>query len=320
MYSTTATDASNFVSSFNTSFYFIAIISLLLLIGLTVIMLYFVFRYNNKRNKTAIQIEGNTALEIIWTVIPILLSLAMFYYGWAGWKPMTKAPKDAINITSTARMWSFSFKYENGKQSPDLIIPVNTPVKIKLISLDVIHSLFIPAFRVKSDIVPGREKMMWFLPQTIGEYDLYCAEYCGLRHSYMNANVKVLSKEDFTTWYADSSTVIKEAEGAVPGSEGLRIMINQGCNACHSSDGTKIVGPSYLNLYGEKQVVIRDGKEVTVTVDDEYIKRAIFDPNSEIVKGYTKGLMQSYKAALRDDDIAKIIEYLKSLNDKKVRK
>jgi len=97
-------------------------------------------------------------------------------------------------------------------------------------------------------------------------------------------------------------------------------MINQGCNACHSSDGTKIVGPSYLNLYGEKQVVIRDGKEVTVTVDDEYIKRAIFDPNSEIIKGYTKGLMQSYKAALRDDDIAKIIEYLKSLNDKKVRK
>ena len=90
----------------------------------------------------------------------------MFYFGWAGWKPMTKAPKDAINITSVARMWSFSFQYENGKQSPDLVIPVNTPVKIKLVSLDVIHSLFIPAFRVKSDMVPGTEKMMWFLPQT----------------------------------------------------------------------------------------------------------------------------------------------------------
>ena len=316
MYSTTGIDASNFVATFNTSFYFITGISFLLLTGLTFIMLYFVFRYNNKKNKTAIQNEGNTLLEIIWTVVPILLALVMFYYGWAGWKPMTKAPKDAINITSTARMWNFSFLYENGKQSPDLIIPVNTPVKIKLISLDVIHSLFIPAFRLKSDMVPGREKMMWFLPQAVGEYDLYCAEYCGLRHSYMNANVKVLSKEDFTAWYADSSKVVKAEEGSAPGAEGLKIMINQGCNACHSSDGSKIVGPSYLNLYGEKQIVIRDGKEVTVTVDDEYIKRAIFDPNIEIVKGYPKGLMQSYKQALSDDDISKIIEYLKSLHGK----
>jgi cytochrome c oxidase subunit II len=316
MYSTTATDASNFVSTFNTSFYFMAIVSLLFLVGLTITMLYFVFRYNKKKNKTAVQNEGNTTLEIIWTAVPILLSLAMFYYGWAGWKPMTKAPKDAINITSVARMWSFSFQYENGKQSPDLIIPVNTPVKIKLISLDVIHSLFIPAFRVKSDIVPGTEKMMWFLPEKVGEYDLYCAEYCGLRHSYMNANVKVLSQADYTTWYADSSTVVKTGEVAAPGSEGLKIMINQGCNACHSTDGSKIVGPSYLNLFGEKQVVIRDGKEVTVTVDEEYIKKAIYEPNSEIVKGYPKELMQSYKGSLTDSDIAQIIEYLKTLNGK----
>jgi len=316
MYSTTGIDASNYVSTFNTAFYFIVGISLSLLILLTFSMLYFVFRYNRKKNKTATQIEGNTLLEILWTVIPILLSLVMFYFGWAGWKPMNKPPKDAINITSVARMWSFSFMYENGKQSPDLIVPVNTPVKINLISLDVIHSLFIPAFRIKSDMVPGREKIMWFLPQREGEYDLFCAEYCGLRHSYMNANVKVLSNEDYTAWYADTSAVLYAAEESVPGSEGLKIMINQGCNACHSSDGTKIVGPSYLNLFGEKQVVIRDGKEVTVTVDDEYIKRAIIDPNSEIVKGYPKGLMQSYKDALSDDDLSKIIEYMKSLNDK----
>jgi len=316
MYSTTPVDASNFVSSYNIAFYLIAGISLFLLAGLTIIMLYFVFRYNKKKNKTATQNEGNTRLEIIWTVIPIFLVLIMFYYGWAGWKPMTRAPKDAMNITSVARMWSFSFIYENGKQSPDLIIPVNTPVKIKLISLDVIHSLFIPAFKVKSDMVPGREKMMWFMPQTVGEYDLYCAEYCGLRHSYMSSNVKVLSQENFNTWYADSAAFLEEPEGSVPGSEGLKIMINQGCNACHSSDGSKIVGPSYLNVFGEKQVVIRDGEEVTVTVDEEYIKKAIYEPNVEIVKGYPKDLMQSYEGVLTDDDIAKIIEYLKSLNEK----
>jgi len=213
-------------------------------------------------------------------------------------------------------MWSFSFIYENGKQSPDLIVPVNTPVKIKLISLDVIHSLFIPVFRIKSDMVPGREKMMWFLPQSVGEYDLFCAEYCGLRHSYMNANVKVLSKDNFTSWYVDTSAVIKVAEGSFPGSAGLGIMNAQGCNACHSSDGSKIIGPSYLNLFGEQQVVIRDGKEISVKVDEEYIKRAIFDPNSEIVKGYPKGLMQSYKGSLSEDDVLKIIDYMKSLNEK----
>jgi cytochrome c oxidase subunit 2 len=315
MYSTTGIDASNFVSTYNTAFYVIAGISLFLLIGLTLTMLYFIFRYNRKKNKTATQNEGNTRLEIIWTVTPVLLVLVMFYYGWAGWKPMTKAPKEALNVQSVARMWSFSFIYENGKQSPDLVVPINTPIKINLVSLDVIHSLYIPAFRVKSDMIPGREKVMWFLPQREGEYDLYCAEYCGLQHSYMNSTVKVISKDSFDSWYADTSAVVNVAAESLPGSEGLSIMVSQGCNACHSSDGSKILGPTYLNLFGEQQVVIRDGKEVTVTVDEEYIKKAIYDPNSEIVKGYPKDLMQSYQGTLSDEDIDKIIEYLKTLNE-----
>jgi cytochrome c oxidase subunit II len=316
MYSTTATDASNFVSSYNIAFYSIAVISLILLIGLTVTMLLFVFRYNKKKHKVAVQNEGNTRLEIIWTVTPVILVLVMFYYGWAGWKPMNKAPKEAMNVTSIARMWSFNFVYENGKQSPDLIVPVNTPVKLKLVSMDVIHSLFIPAFRIKSDMIPGREKMMWFLPQEIGQFDLYCAEYCGLRHSYMNSNVKVLSQADYNKWIADSVPVAATPEKSAPGAEGLKIMITQGCNACHTSDGSRLVGPSYLHLFGEKQIVIREGKEVPVTVDEAYIKKALYEPNAEIVKGYPANLMQSYKDILKDDDIAKIIEYLKSLNEK----
>jgi cytochrome c oxidase subunit 2 len=316
MHSTTGIDASNYVSTFNTAFYFMVGVSLIFLIGLTIMMLYFVFRFNKKKNKVATQIEGDNRLEILWTVIPTLLALVMFYFGWAGWTPMNKAPKDAMVVTSVARMWNFAFQYENGKESPDLIVPVNTPVKIKLISVDVIHSLFIPAFRIKSDMVPGREKMMWFLPQREGVYDLYCAEYCGLQHSYMESKVKVLSQDEYKKWYVDTTAVVTVAEASSPGSEGFAIMKVKGCNACHSSDGTKIVGPSYLNLFGEQQIVIRDGKEVPVKVDEEYIKKAIFDPNSEIVKGYPKGLMQSYKGSLSDVDIEKIIEYLKSLNEK----
>jgi len=316
MYSTTGIDASNYVSTFDTAFYFITGISLLFLIGLTFLMLYFVFKYNKKKNKTATQIEGSNLLETVWTIIPTLLALAMFYFGWEGWKPMTKVPKDAINITSEARMWNFNFTYDNGKQSPDLIVPVNTPVKINLVSLDVIHSLFIPAFRIKSDMVPGRTKVMWFLPESEGTYDLFCAEYCGLRHSYMNAKVQVLSKEKYQSWYGDTTSVSKLAESSVPGSAGMAIMKAQGCLVCHSSDGTKIVGPTYLNLFGKKEVVTRDDKDVTITVDDDYIKRSIYEPNADIVKGYPKGLMQSYKGKISDADIAKIIEYFKSLNEK----
>lgn len=316
MYSTTGIDASNYVSTFNTAFYFIVGISLFFLIGLTFLMLYFVFRYNKKKNKTATQIEGSNLLETVWTVIPTLLAMVMFYFGWEGWKPMSKPPKNALTITTEARMWNFTFAYDNGIRSPDLVVPVSTPIKINLVSLDVIHSLFIPAFRIKSDIVPGREKIMWFLPEREGIYDLFCAEYCGLRHSYMSAKVKVLSKDKFATWLKEGPPEEKPAEAAAPATQGLSIMKTQGCLACHSTDGSKIVGPTYLNLYGSKQVVIRNGKEETVTVDDAYIKQMILDPNDQYVKGYPKGLMQSYKGKVSDEDITKIIDYLKTLNEK----
>ena len=220
MYSTTGIEASNYVSTYNTAFYFIAGISLLLLIGLTCTMLYFIFRYNKKKNPHATQIEGNTGLEIVWTIIPIILALVMFYLGWAGWKPTSKPPKDAMNVTAVARMWNFLFIYENGKQSPDLIVPVNMPVKINLVSMDVIHSLFIPEFRIKSDIIPEREKFMWFLPEIEGKYKIFCAEYCGLQHSYMHSTVNVMSQDKFKTWYAESAKPVTVARKCSSGSCG----------------------------------------------------------------------------------------------------
>jgi cytochrome c oxidase subunit 2 len=216
-------------------------------------------------------------------------------------------------VTATARMWNFSFRYENGKESPELVVPVNIPVKVNLVSIDVLHSLFIPAFRLKSDMVPGMDKMMWFLPQREGQYDLYCAEYCGLQHSAMTTVVKVLPPEEFQDWYADTAFVAADTGGKELGSDGLAILQKNGCNACHSSDGSKIVGPSYLNLLGKQQVVVRDGKEVNVTIDEEYIHRAIYEPNVEIAQGYPKGMMQSYKGTITEEEIAKIIEYLNTL-------
>ena len=154
MYSSDVTQASNFVQGVDMAFLVILGISFFFLIGLTVVMLVFIYKYNNKKNPKATQIEGSVKLEIIWTVVPFLLTMLMFYYGWAGWKPMQKAPEDAMEITVYGRMWNFSFEYENGRRTDTLFLPKDQPVKLNLVAMDVLHSLYIPAFRVKQDMVP----------------------------------------------------------------------------------------------------------------------------------------------------------------------
>lgn len=304
--------ASNFVTGVDNAFMLILGISFFFLIGLTLVMVYFVYKYNNKKNPVATQIEGSTKLEIIWTVIPVILVLIMFYYGWAAWTPMKNPPKDTFNIKVVARMWNFTFEYENGKKTDTLFVPLNKAVKIGLNSLDVLHSFYIPAFRIKEDIVPGREKMAWFIPQQEGLFDLFCAEYCGLNHSYMINLVKVMPQEQFNSWYVDTIKKVAAVTDS-PAANGQRIMKNIGCFACHSIDGSKLVGPTFKGVYGHKVAVITDGNEREVDGDDEYIKRSIYEPNADVVKGYNKGMMQSYKGQLSDDDVAQIIEYMKTL-------
>jgi cytochrome c oxidase subunit 2 len=307
------TNASNFVTGVDKAFFVIMGISFVFLIGLTFAMLYFIYKYNNKKNPTATQIKGSTKLEIIWTIIPTILVLVMFYYGWAGWTPMRTAPKDSFNITVTGRMWNYTFEYENGKKTDTLFVPMDKAVKLKLISLDVVHGFYIPKFRIKEDVVPGREKMAWFIAQQEGLFELFCSEYCGLNHSYMYTYVKVMPEQKFNSWYVD--TVKHEALGAVdsPTANGKRIMKNIGCFACHSIDGSKLVGPSFKGVYGSKQLVITGKEEHEVSADDEYIKRSIYNPNADVVKGFNKGLMLTYEGQLSESDIKQITEYLKTL-------
>ena len=315
MYTPSGFDASNYVTTFDASFNLMLWVSIAFIVFLTGLMIYFVWKYNRRKHRKAVQIAGSTKLEIAWTVIPLLIALVMFYYGWAGYTPMNKPPENALNVTTIGRMWSFTFLYENGKQSPDLVVPVNTPVNLKLISLDVLHSVFIPEFRIKSDMVPGREKTMWFRSDREGEYDLFCAEYCGLRHSYMTAIVRVVPGEEFEKWYADTTLVADTTATTTAGAAGEAILKAQGCLACHSVDGSKLVGPSFLNLFGQERTLVRNGKTVTVVDDEQYISHFIYEPNAEIVQGYPEGQMQSYKRMVTEDDIAKIIEYLQALNE-----
>lgn len=298
--------ASNFVEGVDLSLYLILGASVFFLVSITAIMIYFVIRYRRKKNPKASQIHGNNTLEIVWTVIPTILVLIMFYYGWAGYAPMRRVPADAIPIKATGQMWIWTFEYGNGKKSNELVVPLNKPVKLDLISLDVLHSLYIPAFRIKEDVVPGMDNYMWFEALEVGEYDLFCAEYCGDRHSYMITKVRVLPENEYNAWLAASDIPADEPPG-------LTILKQNACISCHSLDGSKIVGPTFKGIYGHEVEVITDGQERTLTVDDDYLRRSIYEPNADVVKGYNPGLMISYKETLTEEDVQKVIEYIKTL-------
>jgi cytochrome c oxidase subunit 2 len=317
MYTAVPQEASNFVAGVDRAFMVILGVSAFFLIGLTIIMIVFIYKYRKDRHPKAIQNEGNNTLEMIWTAVPLILVLVMFYFGWMGWRPMKNPPDEAMHVKAIARMWQFTFEYENGKMTDTLYVPMNEPVILDLVALDVLHSLYIPAFRVKEDMVPGMEKVMWFIPGTEGEFDLFCTEYCGLEHSYMFTGVKVMPKADFDAWLTDTTAVAGpevDAETSLA-DQGYQVLLKNGCNACHSVDGTKLVGPSYLGGWGSTRTVITGREERDVTVDSAYVKRSIFDPNADVVKGFGKGLMLSYEGMVSEAEAELIIEYLKELNE-----
>jgi len=191
----------NVVQSTDTTFIIIIGISIFFLLIITVAMFYFMYKYSRKRNPVATDITGNTSLEILWTVIPTILVMVMFFYGYSGFKAMRNAPADAMTVKVIGRMWAWSYEYENGVKSDTLFVPTGKPIKLELTSTDVNHSFYIPAFRVKEDAIPGRKNYMWFDPQADGEYVVECAEYCGLSHSYMLSKIYSIPKDKFDAWY-----------------------------------------------------------------------------------------------------------------------
>ncbi|MEK6755974.1 MAG: cytochrome c oxidase subunit II [Bacteroidota bacterium] len=176
-------------------------ISLLVLLGILIAMVYFVIRFSRKRNPHPSNIEGNIPLEIAWTLIPLGLFMGMFYLGWEGYRQMSNIPEGALPIRVTARMWAFTFEYPNGVTTDTLYVPIHTPVKLTLHSLDVNHSMYIPAFRVKKDVIPNRQNTMWFKTSAVASYDIACAEYCGLQHAYMYTKVVSQDSAQFELWY-----------------------------------------------------------------------------------------------------------------------
>jgi cytochrome c oxidase subunit 2 len=305
----------------NDVFLYIFILSVAFLVFITALMVYFVIKYNRKRNPTPVDIEGNMPLEITWTVIPLILFLTMFYFGWTNFSYMRNPPRDAMVIDVTARQWAWSFQYPNGKRSDELYVALNRPVKLDLHSLDVLHGFYIAAFRIKEDVVPGRTNYTWFQPTLLGTFDIQCTVMCGLQHSYMLSKVHVLPVEEFKEWYfatengpppakPQPAAVQPAAAVAAAGEPGLAVLQQKNCLVCHSVDGSEKVGVSLKGLYGKQQTVVAGGKEQQVTVDEFYLANTLREPHTHLVKGYPPAMPVP---SLNDDEIGQVIAYIREL-------
>jgi cytochrome c oxidase subunit II len=297
---------SNYIEGVDLAFKVIFGICIFFLVSITTVMIYFVIRYRKKKHPKAVQVKDNALLEFTWTVIPLLLVLFMFYLGYVGFISETRIPSNAMPVKVIAKMWTWTFVYDGDKESPLLVVPVNKPVRLNLFSADVIHGLSIPAFRIKQDVVPGKKNAMWFIAGQEGEYEILCTAYCGLQHSYMESKVKVVTEDEFKKWLKAVPSTSSEPPG-------LTIIKKNACTGCHSLDGTKLVSSSFKGLYGKTETVITDGKERQVLVDDAYLKTSIYEPDKDVVKGLPKGVMKSYKDLIKEDELNKIIDYLKTI-------
>ena len=277
--------------------------SLILLLGITAVTIYFVVKYRrSKYPEPTSQVHGSWLLESIWTVLPIIIVLTMFWYGWSNYVGLREIPAGAMEIKATARMWSWQFEYPGGRKESKLYVPVNKPIKVMLYSTDVLHSFFVPAFRIKRDTVPGLESYVWFQAPEPGSYDIFCAEYCGVGHSDMTTSVEALSEEDYAKW-------VQSAETAGD-SRGLMVLNEQGCIGCHSLDGSESIGPSLFELAGNPREIEKDGQTVEITIDEDYLKRAIRDPEVEITKGFDPMMPPYDEETISNDDLQAVVDYL----------
>ncbi|MFI5323157.1 MAG: cytochrome c oxidase subunit II [Thermodesulfobacteriota bacterium] len=304
--------ASNLASKVDGVLLLITLMSLVFFVLITIFLVYFAIKYRrrNEDDETP-YITGNETLELIWTIIPSILLIVLFIYGYSVFKEMRTPPKDAVDIGVTAKQWLWTFNYYNGKKTiNELYVQQNRPVRLVMQSDDVIHDLFIPAFRMKQDVLPGRYVQEWFTPTKIGTFDIYCTQYCGTGHSSMLAKVIVLSPEAYRIWEQGE----KAGEGAgvaslSPAQLGEKIYKEKGCSACHSINGTRIVGPSFKGIYGHPNE-LEDGSKVDV--DENYIRQCILEPAAQRIKSY-QPVMPSFKGILSDEDITGVIAYIKTL-------
>jgi len=303
-------DASTFASDIDGLYYYlfwISVVSSVLIYGA---MFYFVVKYRAKsREANEVGDETshhNTALEITWSVIPLFFCIGIFVAGFKGYVDLRTPPKNAFEIHVQGQKWKWLFTYPNGFVSSELHVPVDEDVRVIIQSVDVLHSLFIPAFRTKMDAVPGRYTDLWFHTTREGEFPIFCAEYCGTSHSDMLAKAVVHPPGGYENWLKEKEDVLNNLP---PVELGAKMYSEQGCSTCHSIDGSTKIGPSWKGLWGSTRA-FADGS--AGKADENYITESINAPAAKLVQGYAPA-MPTYQGKLNDKQITGIIEYIKSL-------
>ncbi len=328
----TLPQASNLAKSSDDLFNFITVVDIISFIGVILAILYFIIKYH--RTKTDPEktpyIEGHPVAEGTVMVVLFVLVMIMFAWGWVDYVKQLDVPRNAMEVNVTGRQWLWNFEYTNGRKfTNELTLPKDQPIKLILTSADVLHSFFIPDFRVKQDVVPGTYHYLSFTPTMTGDFQVYCAEYCGTSHSGMLAKIHVLEKEEYEKWQkkwewekilgvtpseaSDKSSPTGASPPAMesPVERGKKLFTTKGCNACHSVTGQTVVGPALNGVFGH-DVELADGKKVMA--DENYIRESIMDPNSKVVKNF-QPLMPTFKGTLSDDEINALVAYVKSLGN-----
>jgi cytochrome c oxidase subunit 2 len=291
------------------AFYFVYWVSAFFAVLITALIVYFAIRYRHRpgvREKADPAPHHNLPLEVAWTVPPTLLVVAFFWVGFRGFMDIATPPDNAYEVQVTGQKWNWLFTYPGGYVDPDLHVPVDTPVRLVLSSQDVIHSFFVPAFRIKRDVVPGRYNKAWFQSGKPGSYQVFCAEYCGTSHSTMLAKVVVHEPGQFERWLADASNFLDKMP---PEEAGEKLYTQRGCPQCHSLDGKPSTGPTFAGLFGSSVALSGGG---SVRADEGYIRTSILEPSAQVVAGY-EPVMPSFQGKLNDREIDAIIAYLKTL-------
>jgi cytochrome c oxidase subunit 2 len=303
--------ASTYASDVDTVFNGVFVISIVSFMGLMGVMTYFIFRYHKKVYKEkAAYIPHNTLAEALWTIIPTFIFVGIAVWGWVVYDTQVSVPDNAMKMKIVGKQWDWEYKYAhnglNFSTTGIMYVPVNTPVEVELTSVDVIHSFFIPSFRIKQDAVPGIRTRMWFEATKKGDFQVFCTEYCGTSHSRMGGTVRVVSKERFNQWISREA---EEANISDPVALGERHFNAKGCTSCHAIDGSRLIGPPLNGLWGKNREFENAD---AVVADAAYIRESILNPNVKVVKGYP-AKMNSFQGQLSEEEIDHVIEYIKSL-------
>ena len=286
-------------------YFFLVAVSAFFAALIAILVVFFAFKFRRKHDKEIGEaIHGSLALELLWTFIPLGICMVMFVWGAQVFFHMTRPPKGAMEIHIVGKQWMWKALHVNGaREINELHVPVGRPVKLIMASEDVIHSFFIPDFRVKADVVPGRYNTMWFTASKAGKYHIYCTQYCGTKHSNMIGWVTAMEPAEYQVWLSGG------AGGGTMAEIGAKLFADLTCNTCHLDTGQGR-GPALKGLYG-KQVLLTTGQ--TVTMDDAYIRESILNPQAKLVAGFPP-LMPTFQGLITEEQLLQLTAYIKSLS------